>query len=225
MLPGATPAAALHQLASDERADLLVVGTSHRRRIAGTQPRSMTERVLHHSPCPVVVVPPADGEPSFARIGVALDEKAPARAALAAAVALAEALGDAVEELVILHAEPPEPLLYDPSLPQPARSATEPPRWLNQVLDELATPVPVRLVRVAGTAPDMLAAHAGELDLLVMGSRDRGVLRRLAMGSVSTYGVRHAALSRARRARPRRGGRRGRRGRLVPQRDPGLRLR
>jgi nucleotide-binding universal stress UspA family protein len=59
--------------------------------------RSVTERVLHHRPCPVAVVQPAEDEPSFARIGVALDDKAPARAALAAAVAQAERLGDAVE--------------------------------------------------------------------------------------------------------------------------------
>jgi hypothetical protein len=70
---------------------------------------------------------------------------------------------------------------------------TESPRRLWTLLDELVALVPVLLVRMSGTAPEMPAAQTGELDLLVMGTRDRGPLRRLAMGSVSSHGVRHAA--------------------------------
>jgi nucleotide-binding universal stress UspA family protein len=39
----------------------------------------------------------------------------------------------------------------------------------------------------------MVESRAADLDLLLMGSRDRGAVRRLVMGSVSTSVVRQAA--------------------------------
>src|SRR5215217_5920417 len=73
VVAGRSPADALHHAAEAEHADLLVVGSSERHRIAGMQPGSVSEHVLHHSPCAVAVVPPREGEPAFHRIGVAVD--------------------------------------------------------------------------------------------------------------------------------------------------------
>jgi nucleotide-binding universal stress UspA family protein len=192
IVSGATPAGALHELAEGEGADLLVVGTSERRRIAGTQPGSVTEHVLHHSPCSVVVVPPSGEEPAFRQIGIAMDQGAPARAALATAVALAKGLGDSVAELVLLHANVPEPMFVRPGMELPWATTAETPGWLRDLADATEAPVPIRTVTEAGGLPGVLASGAAEVDLLVMGSRDLSTVRRLVLGSVSTQVVRHA---------------------------------
>jgi nucleotide-binding universal stress UspA family protein len=190
---GATAAAALHDVARSEHADLLGVGTSERRRIAGTQPGSVTEQVLRHSPCPVAVVPPDDNPPVFRRIGVAMDDRAPAREALATAVALAEELREEAEAIVLLHAELPEPQFIRPGMQMPAVvPAASTPEWLIALAGALDAPVPVELLTEVGGAAGMVAARSERVDLVVMGSRDRGAVRRLVMGSVSTYVVRNA---------------------------------
>jgi len=189
---GSSPAAVLHDVARAEQADLLVVGTSERRRLAGTQPGSVTEHVLRHSPCPVAVVPPSDAEPTVRRLGVAMDDQPPARAALGAARRLAERLGPELEEIVLLHAELPEPMFLRPGVQLPAAVKLATPAWLGTLADGLEAPVPVRVVTEAGRAGAMLAEPAHDLDLLVMGSRDLGAVRRVVLGSVSTHVVRHA---------------------------------
>jgi nucleotide-binding universal stress UspA family protein len=79
---GATIAEALHRAAQAEGADLLVVSTSGRRRIAGHQLGSISERVAHESPRPVAVIPPRDSAPRITSIGVAVAGTPAARAAL-----------------------------------------------------------------------------------------------------------------------------------------------
>lgn len=46
------------QIARDRGADLLVVGTRGRSALAGTLLGSVTQRLLHLAPCPVLAVPP-----------------------------------------------------------------------------------------------------------------------------------------------------------------------
>ena len=189
---GSSPAAVLHDVARAEQADLLVVGTSDRRRIAGIQPGSVTEHVLRHSPCPVAVVPPSDTEPTVRRLGVAMDDQPPARAALGAARRLAEQLGPELEEIVLLHAELPEPMFLRPGVQLTAATSVDTPAWLGTLADDLDAPVFVRVVTEAGRPGTMVAEPAHDLDLLVMGSRDLGAVRRVVLGSVSTHVVRHA---------------------------------
>ncbi len=190
---GNSIAAALHDVARAEDAALLVVGTSERRRIAGTQPGGVTEHVLHHSPCPVAVVPPSGGEGGVRRLGVAMDDEPPALAALAAARSLAKRLGPELEEIVLVHAVPPDTMYLRPGIEVAAATRVEVPEWLRGLADSLDTPVPVRVVTDAGDAGEILTEHARDLDLLVMGSRDLSALRRLVLDSVSVHVVRNAS--------------------------------
>ena len=60
--PGRSVAAGLHARAERDGAAMLVVGTTHRGALGRLVPGSVGERLLHGSPCPVAVVPPAWSE-------------------------------------------------------------------------------------------------------------------------------------------------------------------
>ncbi len=53
------PAQTLAKLAEEEDADLIVVGTRGETVLAGLLLGSVTQRLLHLAPCPVLAVPPA----------------------------------------------------------------------------------------------------------------------------------------------------------------------
>ena len=53
------PAHVLADVARDEHADMIVVGTRGRRQVAGLILGGVTHRLLHIARCPVLAVPPA----------------------------------------------------------------------------------------------------------------------------------------------------------------------
>jgi nucleotide-binding universal stress UspA family protein len=186
---GGTLAQALHAIAEAEQADLLVVSTSSRAHIAGRQPGGVTEHVVHHSPCPVAVVPHSDREPAFARIGVAMDATPAARAAFDMAVGLAAACGED-SRLELVYVEPVNTLYPRAGLPGSARERHVELGWLDALTAE--TGGKASFITREGDPGEQLAKLSEELDVLVCGSRDQGPVRRLLLGSVSTHVVRHA---------------------------------
>jgi nucleotide-binding universal stress UspA family protein len=196
---GTSPAEALHLLAARKRADLLVVGTDRRVDAAApggaaAAPGHVAHHLLHGSPCAVAVVPPL-GRPRLAHVGVACDGSWAARAALATAQELAELPSSPVRQvdlLLVAAAGPRYRLdLRDPGLfvrgPHPVRE------WL----DHVAATQPfgsarVRVVQRDGDPATELAALSSGLDLLLLGSHDRGPLRRMMLGSVSGRVAREA---------------------------------
>ena len=190
---GSSPAAVLHDVARAEQADLLVVGTSERRRIAGTQPG---ER--HGARAPSQSVPGrrraaigdrADGAAPRRRDGrPAARARRARRRPVARGGARARARGDRAPARRAARAHVPPPGSPAPGGHERWRL----PAWLGTLADDLDAPVPVRVVTEAGGAGAMLAERAHDLDLLVMGSRDLGAVRRVVLGSVSTHVVRHA---------------------------------
>jgi nucleotide-binding universal stress UspA family protein len=189
---GGTLQEALHHVAETEDADLLVVATSGRRRIAGHQPGSMAERVVHHSPCPVAVVPPRDGEPRFKRIGVAVDGTPAARAALAYAYRLADEAAGERPDIDLVHVKPQFAQVPQPGLTPPDPDRVLAREQLEAMAAEAAIHGDVQIVEPLGDPADELVAISEGLDVLVTGSRDQGALKRLVLGSVSTHVVRHA---------------------------------
>jgi nucleotide-binding universal stress UspA family protein len=86
----------LHELAEQERAELVVVGSSHRGPLGRTYPGSTGDRLLQGSACPVAVAPRGLRESPPERLGtiaVAYLDTPEAGQALDAAVALAEHVG------------------------------------------------------------------------------------------------------------------------------------
>ena len=146
-----------------EGADLLVVGFSRRSALGRRLPGSTAERLLHEAPCPVAVAPPGYSGGDIRRIGVAYDGSPEAGAALRAAEAFARERCTALT--VYCTVESPLP------------TADIRPEWL------LIQRVP---------AAEIASRAYGAVDLLFVGSRGGGPLRRALLGDVSGALVRAA---------------------------------
>jgi nucleotide-binding universal stress UspA family protein len=195
-----SPAHALRRVAAAENADLLVVGSRHRRRLQRIVESDQALQVLHGASCAVAVAPdPVAARPELHRIGVGIDATPESALALVLARELALRTGAhlslyAVVEQSIAGWVGLSPM---PSYADALAELFEDQRAAAQ--DLLA----LRVEACGGVAADgdvIVGQPAGELilaseslDLLVLGSRRWGPVRRLALGSTSERVIRHAA--------------------------------
>jgi nucleotide-binding universal stress UspA family protein len=152
-------------------------------------------RVVRRAPCPVAVAPRglASRDEVLRRVGVGYDGTPEAKQALELARAISEA-SDAIVELVCV-VPPPVPLGPWRSRSQHQRLRAHRVREgrgargrRTRDLDDLAN------AHVVEGRPDIeLATRSSDLDLLVVGSRGYGPLKRLLLGSTSSKLVRSAA--------------------------------
>jgi nucleotide-binding universal stress UspA family protein len=179
----------LHMLAEQHAADLLVVG-SHSRGLAGrVLVGDDTSASLNGASCAVAVAPRGyeARRGGFLRIGVGYDFSDESHAALAAARQLAE------RDSAKLSA------LYVVSLPAWGYIAPMPANWGEIIEDdrraaeEKVTKLEgVDATAVYGLAGEELAAFGDRVDLLVVGSRNYGPVKRLVFGGTSHGLARHA---------------------------------
>jgi nucleotide-binding universal stress UspA family protein len=190
----ASPARALRNAAEAERADLIVVGSTHHGAVGRVLAGDVAAGTLHGSRCAVAVAPrgyaAADHGP-LRRIGVGFDGSEQSREALALAAALARPSGAAVRaSCVVVPA------------PRPATEAALSDAWLAVERDEADANLRQALGAVAGidavgetTVGDPLAELvrlSRDVDLLVIGSHGRGRVRRLLLGSTAAALAREA---------------------------------
>jgi nucleotide-binding universal stress UspA family protein len=191
-----SPARALHHAAEEEEADLLVVGSTHRGQVGRVLVGGVTAGVLHHAPCPVAVAPLGYAEHATQpkTIAVGYDGGIEARHALHLAGALAKACDAQVRILSAVTT----PILAT----SPAAYEAD---WLSEA--QQGSRVEVDLAQqtiehmgvqssgdvVLGLAVDELVELSQEVDLIVVGSRGWGPVRRLLLGSTSERLVREAA--------------------------------
>jgi nucleotide-binding universal stress UspA family protein len=99
------PGRALHTVAEEHGADLLVVGSCHRGPAGRILAGDVTRATLHGAPCPVAVAPRDFRQRAhrIRAIGVGSDDSPEARAAVALATALADGLGAALQVLRVPH--------------------------------------------------------------------------------------------------------------------------
>jgi nucleotide-binding universal stress UspA family protein len=195
-----SPAHALRRVAAAEGAGLVVVGSRHRRRLQHILDSDHAMQVLHGAPCAVAVAPdPLAPRAALRRIGVGIDDTPESERALEIAVDLAERSGASLW----LHAVVDEAL---PGWVGGLSAMTLPPNTYQEIVDariELARGLlSERLEACRGVAADgtvVVGSPGGELllagedlDLLVLGSRRWGPVRRLALGSTSEQVIRHA---------------------------------
>jgi nucleotide-binding universal stress UspA family protein len=191
-----SPARALHVVAEDFDAGLIVVGSTQRGPLGRIVPGSHTEQTIHGAPCPVAVAPHGYVPPErpMARIGVAFADTREGHDALKGAAAIARRCGAELRLYTIL-----EPTAWGSDAAWPAtwpapsaerRGAAE--KMLQAAMSEVPGDVRAESRVIEQGTVQALAEAAGDLDLLVCGSRAHGPMRRVLLGSVSHVLVKSA---------------------------------
>ena len=187
----------LQQVAAEEDALAIVVGPTHRGGTGRVVPGSVGGRLLHGAPCPVAVAPSGywgDTHAPIRRIGVGYVGASEAAEALNAAVGLAACTDAAIRVLGVIEPETTTaPVLLRPGyFEREDLARAHLTNSMQQAIDDAAPPVEISGVVVDGYADDELARLSREVDLLVCGSRGRGPLGAVMLGSVSAGVLRKA---------------------------------
>lgn len=193
------------RLAEEIDADLVVVGSRGFGRLRRAVMGSVSLSVVRHAHCPVLVVRSEGGDGGHLprRILLSLDGSKEADAAAWIAVEISAATGSEIYLIRVLETEPyppyPEPVYRADWEAELERAK----RHVRAFLDERARLMQTEGVKIAdahlalGDADKEIVRLAEDMhaDLIVVGSRGLGGVRRALMGSVSDSVMRHAHCS------------------------------
>ncbi len=184
-----SPARALEETATAEQAELIVAGPGHRGRFGRLYHGEVAKRLLAGAPCAVAVAPRdyrRRSRSALGPIGVAYDGSAESQLALDYAVALAGEAGVSLRTISVMQPVWTPVLLGEAqqlAIDEAVRDGWR--RSLERARGRIPDQLEVEEVFEEGFPVDVLRAQAGQLGLLVMGSRGYGPLRRAVFGSVS----------------------------------------
>ena len=186
-----SPARGLTELAENEDADLVVIGSSSHGEPGHIRLERTAGRLLESAPCAVAIAPSGLRETgAFRHVGIAFDDSPEARAALVAGYDIAARSGAAVSVVHALPADAPD------ALQREAHRRGE--AALETAAGAAPDGVNPRTFLLPGAPGDVLRdACDGVVDLLVTGSRGYGPMQRALQGSVSealTEGAPHPVL-------------------------------
>lgn len=187
-----SPGRGLHELVEQRQADLLVVGSCSRGPFGRVLIGDDTRASLNGAPCAVAIAARGYSENPvpIATIGVGYDGSPESEAALAAARELAQRNRALVRALEVV------------AIPNYAFTGFGAPA-LGESIETMLSEANARMAAlegaegraVYGLSGEELAAFGDDLQLLVVGSRGYGPMRRLLLGSTSDYLQRHARCS------------------------------
>ncbi len=182
----------LHMQAEEQNAELLVVGSTRRSTLGRAMLGDDTRAALNGAPCAVAIA--AHGYSGhaapIAKIGVAYNASPESMAAIAVARKLAAQTDAGVYALqVVAITSYAYSGIVVPDLAETIEDL------VKEANDELKKLDGVAAKAVYGLAGEELAAFGDELDILLVGSRSYGPVRRLVLGSTSDYLERHARCS------------------------------
>ncbi len=177
----------LHELAEREGADLLVVGSASHGILGRVMIGDGTRESINGAPCAVAIAPAgyADRRHHLDVIGLGYNDTVESKCAVACARRLADEHQARLSAMEVVNYPTS---VYLGGGGAAASELTEP--MMAQARERLGAIADVEPCVAFGNAPEELARYSGELDLLVVGSRDYGPLRRLTHSSVSRRLVR-----------------------------------
>lgn len=186
-----SPAHTLAELAEEERAAVIVLGSAHRGAVGRTLIGSVGESLMHGAPCAVAVAPRGYGERTderLVRIAVAFDGSPEGWSALETAVGIAERCHG--ELTVIAVADSPMYGYANAWASLEGKDINEYERADKKRLLELAAGrrppgLAFETRMLVGDAGTVLSEVSSEYDLIVAGSRGHGPLRRALLGSAT----------------------------------------
>jgi nucleotide-binding universal stress UspA family protein len=187
-----SPGRGLHQQAEEQNADLLVVGSCSRGAVGRAMLGDDTRAALNGAPCAVGIASRGYAQhPSpITKVGVAYNSSQESEAALALARELAAPTKASVHALEVVSITT---YAYS-GLVAPAMGDSID-MMLQEANGRLKELPDVEGRAVHGLIGEELAAFGDEVDVLVVGSRGYGPMRRLVLGSTSNYLERHARCS------------------------------
>jgi nucleotide-binding universal stress UspA family protein len=190
-----SPARELTLLAEDADVGVVVVGSTHQGAVGRVLIGSVGEKLLHGAPCAVAVAPVGFCETNHfgsRPIGVGYTGSPESREALSWAESLARRLGSGLRLITAIRE-------FNPAHPPGLVGA---PDYRTLVRDDVANAqaaaaeeikdIEVERLIVDGDPAEVLAEQGAELDLLVVGSRGYGPMRRALLGGVSGRIIRTA---------------------------------
>jgi nucleotide-binding universal stress UspA family protein len=191
-LVSTTPGRGLHQQAEEQGADLLVVGSCGRGAFGRTMLGDDTRAALNGAPCAVAIAARgyAEHPTPIAKVGVGYNGSPESEAALAVARKLAQPTRAVVHALEVV---PIATYAYTGLVPSAIGETIG--EALGEANSRLQKLPDVEGHAVCGLTGEELAAFGDQVDILVVGSRSYGPMRRLVIGSTSNYLERHARCS------------------------------
>ncbi len=187
-----SPGRGLHEQAEEQNADLIVVGSCSHGAFGRAMLGDDTRAALNGAPCAVAIAPLGYAEHPIpiAKVGVAYNSSPESKAALTMARELAAPARATVHALEVV------------MIPTVAYTGIIPPA-IGDSVDLMVQEANSRMKEmpdvdghaVYGLAGEELAAFGDQVDLLVVGSRGYGPVKRLVLGSTSDYLQRHARCS------------------------------
>jgi nucleotide-binding universal stress UspA family protein len=193
VVPDTSTVAGLHYQAARTGAEMLVLGSSRHGPAGQIAFGSHVASALHGAPCAVAVAPRGLAGSGWtpATIAVAYDGSEEADHALELARRLAASTGARVRLIAVVEMPPLGwgRYNYRPNWEAYARDARG---TAAEALDQAAAEGEETGVRIGADAAKELLAAASEADLMVMGSRAYGPVRRVMAGSVARRVMRDA---------------------------------
>ncbi len=191
-----SPGRGLHEQAEEQNADLLVVGSCSHGAFGRAMLGDDTRAALNGAPCAVAVASRGYAERAggagsqISNVGVAYNDSPESKAALTLAQQLAAPTNATVHALEVV------------SIPAYAYAGLMAPP-IGENIQPLIEEAEIRMKELGGVeghavyglAGEELAAFGDQVDILVVGSRGYGPVKRLVLGSTSDFLQRHARCS------------------------------